>query len=127
MNNLIAMTASPTNSGTPTAVPSIPTIPEDLEGLEIRRIYTLYNIQISADTSLEKLKTQVGILRNENIPAFIYGYANPGRSYMYSLRIGIFPTDADAKKYSDQMNRITFRELIHKEIDDRFIRKLSLE
>ncbi|HNR63501.1 MAG TPA: SPOR domain-containing protein [Thermotogota bacterium] len=126
MNHLITLSASPTQTGTSTALPSIPEIPEDLQGLELRRLYTLYNIQISADSSLEKLKTQTGILRNEGIPAFIYGYSSSGTSLLYSLRVGIFPTDQDAKKYSEQMDRVLYRELIHKEITDRFIRQLAI-
>ena len=126
MNHLITLSASPTQTGPSTALPSIPEIPEDLQGLELRRLYTLYNIQISADSSLEKLKTQTGILRNEGIPAFIYGYSSSGTSLLYSLRVGIFPTDQDAKKYSEQMDRVLYRELIHKEITDRFIRQLAI-
>lgn len=126
MSQLITLSASPTRTGTATVVPSIPEIPEDLQGLELRRLYTLYNIQISADSSLEKLKTQVGILRNEGIPAFVYGYSSSGTNLLYSLRIGLFPTDQDAKKYSERMDRVLYRELIHKEITDRFIRQLAI-
>jgi len=126
MSQLITLTASPTQTGTATVLPSIPEIPKDLQGLELRRLYTLYNIQISADSSLEKLKTQTGILRNEGIPAFIYGYSSSGTKLLYSLRVGIFPTDQDARKYSEQMDRVLYRELIHKEITDRFIRQLAI-
>lgn len=124
INNAIFSSISA--NATDQVLPVSTQVPEELKGLTAKKIDQTYIIQILADSNLEKLKSQVNILRNEGISAFIYSYGLTGPTNNYSLRIGFFPTNSEADNYSKAMNRDKFLQLIGKDISDRFVRLQSL-
>jgi len=103
------------------------TIPEELAGLEAQEMDRFWCIQMMADTALEKLTSKVNILRNENIPAFLYNYKTSTDKDMYSMRVGFFSSYEEAEKYSKSMNRTQYLELLGKDISDRFIKLMKLD
>ncbi|HRW91848.1 MAG TPA: LapA family protein [Thermotogota bacterium] len=111
-----------------TSASAIPQIPPTLEGLEVRRVNLLYSIQVLAEADRDRVEQKAAVLRNQGIPAYVFSFRTSGaRSAMNSLRVGVFPTDIDAKNYSSTMDSALYLELINKKIGDRFIRQLTLE
>jgi len=116
-----------TTSGTDTTViEPVPQIPDELKGLEVEKQNKIYSIQLLADTNLEKITGKANILKNDDIPVFLYKYfKSETQKYWYSLRIGYFQERNDAEIYSSHMNRTRYFELIAKNIDDKFIIQLK--
>ena len=95
-------------------------MPEELEGLEAYQQDYLIGIQILSSSSRDEVNKKVWILRNEDIPAYIYSYPKSySTSYQYTLQINLFPDREEALDYQSVLNqeyRDFFLEMIGNDV-----------
>jgi cell division protein FtsL len=103
-------------------------MPEELEGLEAQKQDYLIGIQILSSSSREEVNKKVWILRNENIPAYIYSYPkNYSTSYQYTLQVNMFPTREEAIEFQSVLNqeyRDIFLEMIGNDVTRSYPRNI---
>ena len=103
-------------------------MPEELQGLEAQKQDYLIGIQILSSSSREEVNKKVWILRNENIPAYIYSYPkNYSTSYQYTLQVNMFPTREEAIAFQSVLNqeyRDFFLEMIGNDVTRSYPRNI---
>lgn len=103
---LTTVSEQSTASNDPANPSNVFKMPEELEGLEAVKQEYLVGIQILSSSSRDEVNKKVWILRNEDIPAYIYSYPkNYSTAFQYTLQIDMFPGREDAKEYQIVLNR----------------------
>ncbi len=125
---LTTVSQHPTATDDSTATAETFKMPEELEGLEAQKQDYLIGIQILSSSSREEVNKKVWILRNENIPAYIYSYPkNYSTSHQYTLQVNMFPAREEAIDYQTVLNqeyRDIFLEMIGNDVTRSYPRNI---
>ncbi len=114
---LTTISQQATNTGNSTTTADTFKMPEELEGLQAQKQDYLIGIQILSSSSREEVNKKVWILRNEDIPAYIYSYPkNYSTSFQYTLQVNMFP---------DREEAIAFQTVLNQEYRDIFLEMIG--
>ncbi len=125
---LTTVSQQATTSEDSTTTANVFIMPEELEGLEAERQDYLVGIQILSSSSRDEVNKKVWILRNEDIPAYIYSYPkNYSTDYQYTLQINMFPSRDEALAFQSVLNqeyRDFFLEMISNDVTRSYPRNI---